>query len=420
VTLLGAFQGSVSVLLTAFAGYLTSRYHLLDRPAVKQISNVSSLLFLPCLIVVQVGPNLTVKELSNLWIMPVWGVLSSLVAHLFGWAGMAAFKMPAWTIIASGRANANALPLLLLQSLDSTGVLKALSKEGESTSETLSRAKSIVLLNSIIQQMVTFGLGPMLFKMDTDKKDGDDDDPEDLRPGRRPSAYTVQDREHVGLLHDYDGDYGGEDDYTEPLHRLENVPNMNLHSRLPSGLSHALKVASKLAKKISSFLNPPLVGGIVALIVGIIPPLHKAFLSKDGIFHNTLTDAVSNLGDLFVVLQMFVLGAQLATVQSAGPGVGSTLFVLSVRYVLMPAVSLSFVLFTAGRGWYTSEPLVWFLLILVPCGPPAMLLMNLAELMNVDQGPVAGMLTISYLVSPLIAIVCTLGLQVVDVVQKRA
>ncbi|KZT29815.1 hypothetical protein NEOLEDRAFT_1127679 [Neolentinus lepideus HHB14362 ss-1] len=294
--------------------------------------------------------------------MPVWGVLSSLVAHLLGWAGMAAFKMPAWTIIASGRSNANALPLLLLQSLDSTGVLKALSKEGESTSETLSRAKSIVLLNSIIQQMVTFGLGPMLFKMDTDKKDGDDDDPEDLRPWRRPSAYTVQDREHVGLLHDYDGDYG-EDNYTEPLHRLENVPNMDLHSRLPSGLSQAVKVASKLAKKISSFLNPPLVGGIVALIVGIIPPLHQAFLSKDGIFHNTLTDAVSNLGDLFVVLQMFVLGAQLATVQSAGPGVGSTLFVLSVRYVLMPVVSLSFVLFTAGRGWYTSEPLVWY----VPC-----------------------------------------------------
>ncbi|TFK46069.1 hypothetical protein OE88DRAFT_1668210 [Heliocybe sulcata] len=420
-TLLGALQGSISVLLTALAGYLTARFGLLDRNSIKKISNVSSLLFLPCLIVVEMGPQLTVKDISKLWIMPVWGAFSSLVAHLAGWAGMAALKLPAWTVVASGRANANALPLLLLQSLESTGVLKSLSGEGESPSETLDRAKSIVLLNSIVQQMVTFCLGPVLFKIDKDRKSaGQDDDPEGLRPGRGPSVYpTVQDREHVGLLHDYDGDYGG-DDYTEPLHQLENVPNMDIHSRLPPGLSHAIKVASKPVKKIASFFNPPLIGGIVALILGITPPLHEAFLSKDGIFYNTITEAVSNLGDLFVVLQMYVLGAQLAIVKSANPGAKPTLFVLFIRYIMMPAASLAFVLFTAGRGWYTNDPLVWFLLILVPCGPSAMLLMNLAELMNIDQGPVAGMLTVSYLISPLIAIVCTLGLQVVDKVQQRS
>jgi hypothetical protein len=43
-----------------------------------------------------------------------------------------------------------------------------------------------------------------------------------------------------------------------------------------------------------------------------------------------------------------------------------------------------------------------FLLILIPCGPSAMLLVNIAETVGIDQGPVAGYLTISVsLPSPL-------------------
>lgn len=36
-----------------------------------------------------------------------------------------------------------------------------------------------------------------------------------------------------------------------------------------------------------------------------------------------------------------------------------------------------------------------FLLVLIPSGPSAMLLANVAELVNLDQGPIAGYLTIS-------------------------
>jgi len=130
-------------------------------------------------------------------------------------------------------------------------------------------------------------------------------------------------------------------------------------------------------------------------------------------------DAVGNLGDIFVALQMFILGAQLAVVPSAHPGAKSVTYILFIRYIIMPAISLGFVLYTAGKGWYHDDPLMWFLLILIPCGPSAMLLISLAEMLNVDQGPIAGYLTISYLVSPFIAVVCSLALKVVDIAQKR-
>lgn len=36
-----------------------------------------------------------------------------------------------------------------------------------------------------------------------------------------------------------------------------------------------------------------------------------------------------------------------------------------------------------------------FILVLIPAGPSAMILANVAELVNTDQGPIAGYLTIS-------------------------
>jgi predicted permease len=61
-TVTGSIQGSISVLLTIAAGYMVTRAGLLDRASTKKISNIASLVFLPCLIIVQMGPNLTPGE----------------------------------------------------------------------------------------------------------------------------------------------------------------------------------------------------------------------------------------------------------------------------------------------------------------------------------------------------------------------
>lgn len=57
--------------------------------------------------------------------------------------------------------------------------------------------------------------------------------------------------------------------------------------------------------------------------------------------------------------------------------------------------------------------------MLLPAGPSAMLLVNVAELVDIDQGPIAGYLTIAYFLSPLMAIVCSVGLAVVQRAQER-
>jgi auxin efflux carrier family protein len=60
-----------------------------------------------------------------------------------------------------------------------------------------------------------------------------------------------------------------------------------------------------------------------------------------------------------VVLQTFVVGAELALVTQAHPGILPCTFTLLVRFVIMPALSIAFVWGTAGRGWYVKDELVW-------------------------------------------------------------
>lgn len=269
-TSLGALEGAVSVLLTCLAGYVAVRRGLLNRLTVKQVSKLCTALFLPCLLIVQMGPELTVSSLSRYWIIPLWGLFSTAVGYLIGWAGQRLFGLKYWTIIACGRPNSNALPLLLLQSLESTGVLSHLSRDGDDMKTTLSRAQSLILLNAIVQEIITFQTAPAILRLD-DGRRKQSGGPGTLRPGPGQILPIVQDAERVGLLgdeeenEDSDGDDGRDDlhgvDGRVALKPVEDMPDY----RWP----RSVKFAQKPLQNIRGYMSPPLIGAIIALIIGV-------------------------------------------------------------------------------------------------------------------------------------------------------
>lgn len=262
-TFVGALEGAVSVLLTCFAGYLTARRGLLNHPTVNQVSKLCTTLFLPCLLIVQMGPELTVPSLSRYWIIPLWGLISTSIAHFIGWAGHRLFGLKYWTIIACGRPNSNALPLLLLQSLESTGVLSQLSREGDDIKTTLSRAQSLLLLNAIVQQIITFQTAPAVLRLD-DGHRKHNGGPGTLSPGPGRILPIMQDEERVGLL-------DGEDEHEETdgidgraaLRAVEDMPDYHW--------PQSVKFAEMPLRGIWGFMSPPLIGAIIALFVGVRP-----------------------------------------------------------------------------------------------------------------------------------------------------
>ncbi|KZV81213.1 hypothetical protein EXIGLDRAFT_731583 [Exidia glandulosa HHB12029] len=405
-SLLGAVQGTLSVLVVFTAGFICARSGLLDKAAVRRIAKLCSTIFLPLLLVDQIGEDLSLSLLKAAWIVPVWGAVSTGVAHGIGWAAQRVFKLPAWTIVASGRPNATALPLMLLDALSKLGVLDALQRSGESRSEVLDRAKSLILLNVVVQQCITFMAGPEILAHDL---------PEGGNKRSSSSRLpTIQDTEHVGLLAEHDEDDSDDEEslrgrITEPLDTLDDTPNFPKF-RLPRRL--------RWVSKVFGFLNPPLIGAIVAVLLSAIPPLHHVLYDSDGALNVPLLDPISKLGNIYVTLQMFAVGAELAVTSSSDrPNARSILIPLSVRFAIMPLLALGFVWATARRGVYGDDPLVWFLLILVPTGPSAVVLATLADTVGVDQGAVAGYLLIANLCAPLIAVTCAAALKLVEHLQ---
>jgi len=57
---------------------------------------------------------------------------------------------------------------------------------------------------------------------------------------------------------------------------------------------------------------------------------------------------------------------------------------------------------TAHKG-LGSDPMMKFIMCIIPAGPPAIVLANIAELAGVAQGQVGKLLILSYVVSPTIA-----------------
>lgn len=67
---------------------------------------------------------------------------------------------------------------------------------------------------------------------------------------------------------------------------------------------------------LASMANAPLIGAILALTVGLIPPLHNAMfndMQAGGWLKAWFTSSLRNVGELFTALQMFVVGTNLST-----------------------------------------------------------------------------------------------------------
>ncbi|KAH7101166.1 auxin efflux carrier [Auriculariales sp. MPI-PUGE-AT-0066] len=408
--IVGAIKGTVSVLMTMLAGYVVAQCGLLDTASTRRLSKLCSFVFLPLLLVSQIGEHLHPNELRTAWIVPFWGALSTAIAYAIGWLGKKAFKLPAWAILAAGRPNATALPLMLLEGLSKDGVLDALQRPGELPSDTLARARSLILLNVVVQQCITFLAGPNILAQD--KKQDNSVSSRRRRSGRP----VIQDVEHVGLLQDESDsdDSGDRDDHAtnedarHALDRLQDIPKIPKW-KIPRILSRVGKV-----------FNPPLIGACVAALLWVIPGAHHILFSPDGALHVPVATPIDNLGALYVSLQVFVVGAELAVLpwSEARPGARTTTFALLMRFAVMPALTLLFVWLAVKHGLVGYEPLIWFLLVLIPSGPSAMSLAALAETVGVSQAPIAGYLLVANLCSPLISITCAAGLALVKHLER--
>jgi len=429
---LAALQASLSVLLVIFYGAVAARFKLLDSQSTKAISKVCVKIFLPALLFTQIGSELHSKSASRYGIILLWAFFAHFVSFLIGIGAHYLLKMPNWITCALMFNNTTSYPLLLIQSLQQTGILGTIVTD-EPIRSAIGRAKSYFLVFATVSSCLTFAVGPRLIddehapEATEDKSEDEDEQDEDEQRNDNQSREP-------------------EDDYYDPVSPNEETPLVawsdQMHrasvsffpsrpaelteERFPPRTPIVDRRPSVIAKKhwrrlgprakwwlqfLFDFLNAPLLGAVAGAVVGLVPVLHRAFFNEadeGGIFTAWLTASFETVGNVFVPLPVVIAGVSLYTSYSqarrasiAHPEAenqwGTTAFVLFVRFVLWSLASIAMVYGMAKAGWLSNDPMLWFTMMLMPTGPPAMKLITLVQVSDAadeDEHKIAKLLTV--------------------------
>jgi auxin efflux carrier family protein len=218
------------------------------------------------------------------------------------------FNLPSWTAAVAAFNNTTSLPLLLVKTLYSTGTLNVLIiSSTDSTKGVVNRASSFFLINSLCSSVISLTIGPRL--LDGDGKSSDQ--------GHGPGGGNANDSGNEEDDDNYSDD--GADERTSLLPGPSMLEGGSIsreaynESKKQWGRIHPR--ARYLFEFAFAFFNAPMIGGIIGIIIGLVPQLHSAFFNNvhdGGVFKVWFTTSMENVGDLYAALQGLVVGVKLS------------------------------------------------------------------------------------------------------------
>lgn len=293
------------------------------------------------------------------------------------------FKMPAWATPALTFNNTTSLPLLLVQSLAATKLLDSIDQSDDA----VERAKSYFLVNSMVGNTLTFALGPKLLNYWHEDLPADHD--------------KETDQEMDGEIESQEEEAEHDNEETSLLpNRVVRAGTRAEYKAYKKG-KHFWDRLSPWTQQVLNFLyqfiSPPLIGAALGALIGLVPALHRLFFNtqeEGGYLNAWLTSALQNVGDLFAALQVVVTGVKLATSlmrmkkgESAGkvPWLPMVLITV-VRFFIWPVISIAVIYLLVTRtSLIGDDPILWFAMMLMPTGPPALLLTALADVTGAEE-----------------------------------
>ncbi|XPS80522.1 hypothetical protein M3J09_012475 [Ascochyta lentis] len=416
----GSIQAAFSVLLTIAFGVLAAQCNLLSTNAAKEVSRLCVRMFLPALLIFKIGSNLHAGTAGRYLPILVWSISYTLLTVVFGRILTRLFKLPAWVTPALAFNNTTSLPLLLTQSLKQTQILDSLLINDDSATDALDRAESYFLINAMVSNSLTFALGPRLLRpSDEDAPDSEDDDEADDNIKDNDRTSGDQDDLNSDIERGPDGIINERTSLlpqrvvlkTNRVEKKGYLKTKDWYNKLSPRLQEILDITWQ-------FANAPLLGAVVGAIIGLTPPLHRLFFnpSNEGGYLNAwMTTAVMNIGELFATTQIIVVGVKLSQSMlrmKRGEDSGevpkaSLALVTLIRFIIWPLLSIPLIWALASKTHLLKgDPILWFSMMLMPTGPPAMILVALTDVTGAPEKmkmTIAKVLTMSYAVTPLIS-----------------
>lgn len=317
------------MLLQIFYGVVATQWGLISEGPAKAVSTLCVKMFLPALLMTNIGSQLDSGSGPRYASIIVWALIYNFSSILLGASLRRLLGFPRWATPAVTFNNTIAFPLILLQSLGTTGILKPLLwGPNDTTSAALDRAKSYFLVNSTVSDTLTFGIGPKLLGVD------------ELNVMPAPDAYSAGFSSAVEGEGNPHGDSDSEDqDPVRNAHRslyggeeaavAANEETTLLPNKLAKPSTQLAYRSSKIGgiywKRmpgwiqvpgdwVLALISAPLIAAVIGVIIGLVPALKTAFFEEPedgGIFQAWLTTSVKNMGELFASLQIVIVGVKL-------------------------------------------------------------------------------------------------------------
>ncbi|KAF0441360.1 auxin efflux carrier [Gigaspora margarita] len=359
-------QSSLQVLLVCIVGYLAAKLEIITLNIQKGLSSIIIKILMPCFLFANVSYSFTVKTLIDLWPIPTFFFIFTIINAAFGLICGKLLRLNCsdtkFVITGIILNNVTCISLGLLKGIEKTKAIWILRwNKDESPQDIVKRGTSYVLLVSLLANLLRWSLGAHLLKKVPEK-----DDPS--IPQHIPSQIQINN-----------------DQITE------RTPLLKVNSHVKTFINF-------------KFMNPPLYAALLALIFIAIPNSNYLF-AGDNAPLMAVFQAIDYIGSIAVPMTLLTLGAQLYSLpRSRNENISSIIiYILTCRFLLMPIIGILLVLHTTS--YYANDPMLWFILILISFGPPAISCVNLAQLANNYQEEFSALLFYGYIfAAPLAAI----------------
>lgn len=199
----------------------------------------------------------------------------------------------------------------------------------------------------------------------------------------------------------------------EEEEELENASNIKQQSFVNETTSLLRKevIAVKESKIVSllstlnQYMSPPLYAALLALFVGLCPPLKKVMFDHNAFVYNSLTNAIKTCGKASVPLVLFCLGAQLNSIKKSQTQSQTrhrlpVSLAVFLRMIVTPMVVVPLVYFFGkyGSRWskLADDPMFLLSIIIVGCTPTSINLSQITQVSGAFEKEMLNVLFWSY------------------------
>ncbi|KAF7327416.1 hypothetical protein MKEN_00319400 [Mycena kentingensis (nom. inval.)] len=165
--LAAVFTSILEVFLLCLAGYILAGKGILDKRTQKQLNRLNVSLFTPCLLFSKVAFFLSPEKLGELWIIPLFFAVVTLVSMSTAYVVASLFRLKRsqrnFDIASAMFMNSNSLPIALMQALVASGSVSGLKwGPNDNKNAMLGRALTYLVLYSTLGMVLRWSYGVRL------------------------------------------------------------------------------------------------------------------------------------------------------------------------------------------------------------------------------------------------------------------